>query len=119
MIDLRHGWNHIPLRLSGTRRYHAEEVFTLIHRHRRPIWLYVDGHRIALPTRDAEWVACQAAAAYHNYLAHSAPEPDGFAEEIAESEARVRAHMEASSSEDDANYVTSDEDMDYPTEFYI
>jgi hypothetical protein len=119
MIDLRYGWNHIPIRLSVTRRYLAEEVFARVNTRTGPIWLYVDGQRIALPTRDAVWVGCQAVGAYHNYIAHNAPQPDGFAQEMAAAEARARAHMEAASSDDDGPYVTSDEDMDYPTEFYI
>jgi len=86
----------------------------------RPHWLIVDGARIVLATREALWVGCQAAAAYHNYLAYNAPSPDGFQEDMERREAAVRAHMEAeSSSGESEDYLTSDEDMDYPTEFYI
>ncbi|MFN9939654.1 MAG: hypothetical protein ACK56I_09280, partial [bacterium] len=51
------------------------------------------------------WVACQTVAAYHNYLAYNVPEPDGFAEDMAQREARAAAHMQASSSEDDESCV--------------
>lgn len=119
MIDLRYGHSRTPLRLSATRRYLSDELLSMIQRRMPPYCLFVDDVRIVLPTDEALWVGCQAAAAYHNYLAHNAPHPDGFQEDMEAREARARAHMEAESSSEDEDYVTSEEDMDYPTEFYI
>jgi len=120
MIYLLYGPSRRPLALSGTRRYLADELFAVASRARPPYWLLVEGTRLRLGSRDALWLGCQVAAAYRNSIAQNVPPPDGFEEDMAEREARVQQHMEAESSSDEAeDYVTSDQDMDYPTEFYI
>lgn len=120
MINLHYGHSRTALFLSSTRRYLPDELLSMMQDRYAPYWLWVENAWISLPTQEALWVGCQAAAAYHSYLAYNAPLPDGFEEDMAEREASVQARMEASSSSDsDEEYVTSDEDMDYPTEFYI
>jgi hypothetical protein len=120
MLDLRFGYSRTLLPLSNTRRYLPDELMSMMQSRARPHWLYVDGVRIELSAHDGLWVGCQAVAAYHNYLAYNAPAPDGFQEDMEEREAAARAHMEASSSSEASDgYVTSEEDMEYPTEFYL
>lgn len=119
MIRLFYGPAGRLMPLSATRRYLPDELWSIASAARYPHFLRVDDTRIMLPTPQALWIGCQVTAAYHNYVAYNAPPPDGFAEDMQEREDRARAHMEAESSSEGEDYVTSDEDMDYPTEFYI
>ena len=119
MIELLYGPRLRRVQMSSTRRYLPDELLAVAVRSRPPYQLDVDGTRIPLRSNETLWLGCQVTAAYHNSMAYNAPSPDGFAEDWAEREARVQAHMEAESSSEGEDYVTSDEDMDYPTEFYI
>jgi hypothetical protein len=122
MIDLRHSLNHLLIPLSRSYRYLPEEILSMLPRFLPPYWLYVDGTSIALPSCDAQWVACQAVSAYHNGVVTTVPPDDGFASDMAEREAQVRAHLEnqsGSDTADSADYVTSDEDLVYEREFYL
>jgi hypothetical protein len=119
MIELLYGPRLRRVQMSSTRRYLPDELLAVAVRSRPPYQLDVDGTRISLPSNETLWLGCQVTAAYHNSMAYNAPSSDGFAEDWAEREARVQSHMEAESSSEGEEYVTSDEDMDYPTEFYI
>jgi hypothetical protein len=93
-MDLCHSHARLPIRLSSTRRYLWEEVRAKCRRVSGPFWLKVQGKLIPVRDEAALVMACQASAAYHDWVAYNAPEDDGFSKEMAERELCVAAEME-------------------------
>ena len=65
-----------------------------------PFWLRVEGKLIAVRGEACLQLACEVSSAYHDWLAYSVPEADGFTEDMAQREERVRQHMEEPSSDE-------------------
>ena len=99
-MDLCHGWARVPIRLSATRKYMPWELRAKCKGATPPYWLRVEGKVIPVTSESALQLACHASAAYHDWLAYNAPEDDGFAEDMAERERRIQAHMDEPNSED-------------------
>ena len=104
--------------MTSTRRYLPDELHQHCNRVSGPFWFKVEDKYIQILTESSLKLACEAVSAYHDSICYNIPVDDGFAEETIRMEAAARAHMEAESSDED-EYVTSDEDMEYPTEVYI
>ena len=119
-MQLHATWRQIDVGMSATRGVHADELLERIRLCSPPYWLSVEGTFIRLSSRGELWVACQAVAAEHNAIAYNVPEDDGFAQEIADIEARVQAHLEdPAESEDSGGSVSSSEDMIFEKYCYI
>jgi hypothetical protein len=119
-MQLHVTWQKIDVGMSATRGCHADELLARVRLCSPPYWLSVEGTFIRLSSRGELWVACQAVAAEHNAIAYNVPEDDGFAQEIADIEARVQAHLEdPAESEDSGDSVSSSEDMVYERCVYI
>jgi hypothetical protein len=97
-------WSQRVVNLSATRRYEPEEVRDLCRRILPPFWLNIGNDFISLPDEASISLACQVCASYHNDLAVNVPPDDGFSRDMEEREARVQAHMDASSSEDEHGF---------------
>lgn len=83
-MELCYSYNHIPIQLSSTRKYHAEHIRGMCDRVTGPFWLRVEGRLILLEGEDCMKLACQVSAAYHDWVAYNAPYADGFGDEIDE-----------------------------------
>lgn len=94
MTELCYGWGHTPLRMSATRKYTPHEVREMCRRVCGPFWLKVESQLIQVSGEDCLRLACQASAAYHDWLSYNAPEDDGFSQDFEEREARIVACME-------------------------
>ena len=119
-MQLLHHWCHRIVTLSGTRRYLPEELEAMCRRLSPPFWIRVEGTIIRIRDQSQMSLAYQLCAAYHNGIVQNVPHDDGAEKETEEMERRAQQHMEAeSSSEDEADYLTEEEDMVYDREFYI
>lgn len=88
------GWNKTPIRLSSTRKYHGHEILAKCKRQQGPYWLRVQGNQvIQVEGEICLLFACDVSAAYHDWVAYNALEDDGFAEDMAERESRIRDSM--------------------------
>jgi hypothetical protein len=88
--------------MSATRKFHADYLYSKMTRKCRPYWLEVDGKALRVNTKEALWLACQVAALVHDDLACNAVEDtDSESEHTRIVEARVKAHMEAESSDEE------------------
>jgi len=94
MTELCHGWGHIPLRMSATRKYSPHQVREMCRRVCGPFWLRVESGLISVHGEDCLRLACQVSAAYHNWVSYNALEDDGFSQDFDEREARIIARME-------------------------
>jgi len=83
-----------------------------------PFWLKMDGKFVMICSESSLKLACEVVTTYHNSICYNIPPDDGFSAETTRMETAARAHMEAPNS-DVEEYVTSDEDMEYPTEVYM
>jgi hypothetical protein len=101
-MELCHSWPNRRLPLSSTRRYTPDEVRLMCKRVSPPFWLRVEGRVIPVVGEACLQLACHVSSAYHDWVAYNAPEDDGFAQDMAEREERVRQHMLEPSSEDSA-----------------
>lgn len=99
-MELCHGWWAQPVRLSSTQRYTPEEIRAKCKRVLGPFWLRVEGKLIQVHGGELR-LACEVSAAYHDWVAYNAPPDDGFCEDMAEREERVRLHMEEPSSSEE------------------
>jgi hypothetical protein len=103
-MHLCHSWDKRPIKLSPNKRYIPEEIRELCQKVTPPFWLHVENVDIAITGEDCLSLACQAAAAHHNWVAYDAPEEDGFSADMQRREAAIQRHMEEpSSDESDAN----------------
>lgn len=121
-MRLIYGPNRIALVLAGTRRYIPEQLLQRMLNQRKPYFLEVDGERISVDPDRELWVACQAVCAEHNAGAgRDAPLDDEFEREMAELEARARAHMEDPAESEDSHdeAAHSADDMVYEREVYM
>ncbi len=90
--------------MTATRQYFPEELETRARNLMEAghlIWLSVENDR-HLVTEGELPFACRLAASYHNQLAYNTPPEDGFNEESRIMEQMAQRHMEAPSSDDDA-----------------
>jgi hypothetical protein len=93
-VELCHGWGHIPLKMSSTKRYTPEQLREMCKRVLGPFWLRVEGKLIAI--NDGEqclMLACHACSAYHDWVAYNAPLDDGFESDMAEREEYIKASL--------------------------
>jgi len=77
-MEICHGLERRRLPLSATRRYHPEQIRALCRTVSPPFYVSVEGTMIALHGEECLDLACHMSSAYHNWLAYSAPEDDGF-----------------------------------------
>ena len=104
-MDLWHTWSRIPFNLSATRKYSADEIWEMCKRKTGPFWLRVDNKLIPVSKEACLFFACQVSSAYHDWVAYNAPEDDGFAQDMAEREERIRLHMLEPDSDDSDSYA--------------
>jgi hypothetical protein len=93
-MEICHAYTHRPIRLSATRRYTWDQVRAMCKRVSGPFSLNVEDKFIPIPDESTLRFACQASAAYHDWVAYNVPEEDGFCEEMAEIERKVLDEME-------------------------
>ena len=119
-MQLHATWRQIDVGMSATRGVHADELLERIRLCSPPYWLSVEGTFIRLPCHHELLLACRVVAAEHNAIAYNMPEDDGFAQEIADIEARVQAHLEdPAESDESGDSVSSSEDMIFEKYCYI
>jgi hypothetical protein len=100
-MELCHHWCKRPIPLSSTRRYTPEQIRDKCRRVSGPFWLRVEDKVIQVRGEICLRFACEVSAAYHDWVAYNVPENDGFAEDMAEREAKIQLHMEDPSSEEE------------------
>lgn len=91
-LEICHTRTRTPVRLSATRRYTWDEVRAKCKQ--GPFSLKVEGKLIPILDESALLMACQASAAYHDWVAYNVPEEDGFSEEMAGIEDKILSEME-------------------------
>lgn len=72
-MELCHSYQHIPIPLSATRKYHPEQIKDMCKRVTGPFWLRIEGKLIPLDGDACMTLACQVSAAYHDWVAYNAP----------------------------------------------
>lgn len=86
-MELCHGYQHIKMQLSATRKYDWTEIKDMCSRVTGPFWLHVEGTLVPIKGNEILDFACQVSAAYHDYIAYNAPYDDGFSADMREREA--------------------------------
>lgn len=98
-LEICHAITRAPVYLSATHRYTWDEVRAKCKRSQGPFSLKVEGKFIPILDESALLIACQACAAYHDWVAYNAPEDDGFKDEMAEIEHKILLDMDDSMEE--------------------
>jgi len=103
---LWYGHPPVAFYMTATHRYFPDELENRVNNLADAgnlIWLSVENERHVLVEQEFP-LACRLAASYHNQLAYNAPPDDGFDEETLQMEQQAQQHMEALSSDEDADH---------------